>query len=194
MRPLPVITANQNGLLQFDFNDYIEDPEGSAISFAPQNQQGFSLSKSGLLSGTATALADVSLPLQVTDKAGAVLKTTATIKVNAAPALTGSSTASGKVNQSFALDLNTVITDTEKHRITLTAQGLPAGLSLNGAVISGTPTAAGSATVSITAIDELGARNQLSLNLQIAPEDKKGGGAVGFGLLALLAFVRRRRS
>lgn len=194
LRPLPVITANQNGALQFDFNDYIEDPEGSAVSFAPQNLQGFSLSKSGMLTGTATALADVSLPLQVTDKAGAVLKTTATIKVNAAPALTGSSTASGKVNQSFALDLNTIITDAEKHRVTLIAQGLPAGLSLNGAVISGTPTAAGAATVSITATDELGARSQLSLSLTIAAEDKKGGGAAGFGLLALLAFMRGRRS
>lgn len=194
LRPLPVIIANQNGLLQFDFNDYIEDPEGSAISFVPQSQQGFSLSKSGMLSGTATALADVSLPLQITDKNGAVLKTTATIKVNAAPALTGSNSGSGKVNQSFALDLNTVITDAEKHRVTLTAQGLPAGLSLNGAVISGTPTAAGSATVSITATDELGARSQLSLSLNIAAEDKKGGGSVGFGLLALLAFVRGRRS
>lgn len=196
LRPLPVITANQNGSLQFDFNDYIEDPEGSAVSFAPQNLQGFSLSKSGMLTGTATALADVSLPLQVTDKAGAVLKTTATIKVNAAPALTGSSTASGKVNQSFALDLNTIITDAEKHRVTLTAQGLPAGLSLNGAVISGTPTAAGAATVSITVTDELGARSQVSLSLTIAAEDKKGGGSVGFGFLALLALagMRRRRS
>lgn len=194
LMPLPVILANQNVAFQFDFNDYITDPEGSAISFAPQNLQGFSLSKSGILSGTATALGDISLPLQITDKAGAVLKTTATFKVNAAPALTGSNSASGKVNQIFALDLNTVITDAEKHRITLTAQGLPAGLSLNGAVISGTPTAAGTATVSITATDELGARNELSLSLSIAAEDKKGGGSVGFGLLALLAFVRGRRS
>ncbi|TXH95969.1 MAG: hypothetical protein E6Q75_09070 [Rheinheimera sp.] len=194
VRPVPVIVANQHAPLQFDFNDYIEDPEGSAISFAPQNQQGFVLSKSGMLSGTATALTDVTLPLQVTDKAGAVLKTSVTVKVNAAPALTGSSSASAKVNQSFALDLNTVITDTEKHRITLSAQGLPSGLSLNGAVISGTPTAAGTFTVNVAAIDELGARSQLSLSLQIAAEDKKGGGAFGFGLLALLAFVRRRRS
>jgi hypothetical protein len=146
------------------------------------------------LSGTATGLSDVSIPLEVIDQAGAQLKSTITIKVNTAPVLTGSSSASGKAQQSFSLDLNTIITDAEKHSFTLSAQGLPAGLSLNGAVISGTPTAAGSATVNITATDELGARSQLSLNLQIAPEDKKGGGAVGFGLLALLAFVRGRRS
>lgn len=193
LKPVPAITANQHASIQFDLNDYIEDPEGSAVSFGAQNAQGFSLSKSGLLSGTATGLSDVSLPLVVTDKAGAQLKTTVTIKVNAAPMLTGSSTASGKVNQSFALDLNTLITDAEKHRITLSAQGLPAGLSLNGAVISGTPTAAGSATVTVTAIDELGARSQLSLSLQIAPEDKKGGGSIGFGLVALLALLGLRR-
>ena len=194
LRPLPVIMANQNAVLQFDINDYIEDPEGSAVSFVPQNLQGFALSKTGILSGTATALADVTVPLEVSDKAGAKFKSTITIKVNAAPALTGSSSASGKVNQSFSLDLSTIITDAEKHRITLSAQGLPSGLSLNGAVISGTPTAAGTFSVNVTATDELGARSQLNLSVQIAPEDKKGGGALGFGLLALLAFVRRRRS
>ena len=189
LKPLPVIMANQNAVLQFDLNEYIADPEGSTISFTAQNQQGFALSQSGILSGIVTGLSDVSIPLEVTDKAGAKFKSAVTIKVNAAPVLTGSSSASGKVNQSFALDLNTLITDAEKHRITLSAQGLPAGLSLNGAVISGTPTAAGSATVAVTAIDELGARSQLSLSLQIAPEDKKSGGSVGFGLVALLALL-----
>lgn len=193
LKPLPVVTANQHASIQFDLNDYIEDPEGSAVSFVAQNAQGFTLSKSGILSGTAAGLSDVSVPLEVTDKAGAKLKSTINIKVNAAPVLTGSSSASGKVNQSFALDLNTLITDAEKHRITLSVQGLPAGLSLNGAVISGTPTAAGSATVMVTAIDELGARSQLSLSLQIAPEDKKSGGSVGFGLVALLALLGLRR-
>ncbi len=133
------------------------------------------------------------MPLEVTDKAGATFKSIVTIKVNAAPVLTGSSTASGKVDQSFSLDLSTIITDAEKHRITMAVQGLPAGLSLNGAVISGTPTSAGTAVVIVTATDELGARSQFSLSLTIAAEDKKGGGSVGFGFLALLALVGVRR-
>ncbi len=193
VKPLPVIAANQNVPLQLNLAKHFEDPEGNTISFDAQSLQGFSISKTGLLAGTATGAFDVSIPFVVTDQAGAQLKSTITIKVNTAPVLTGSSSASGKAQQSFSLDLNTIITDAEKHSFTLSAQGLPAGLSLNGAVISGTPTAAGSATVSITATDELGARSQLSLNLQIAPEDKKGGGSVGFGLLALLAMLGLRR-
>jgi hypothetical protein len=188
--------ANQNTELQFDLNAYIADPEGGTVSFAVQNLQGFALSPTGLLSGTAAGLSDVTVPLEVTDKTGAKLKSTVTIKINAAPVLTGSSSASGKVNQSFSLDLSTIITDAEKHRITLTAQGLPAGLSLSGAVISGTPTSAGTAGVIVTATDELGARSQFSLSLNIVGEDKKStsGGAFGFYLLALLVLIGRRRS
>lgn len=193
VKPLPVIAANQNVPLQLNLAVHFEDPEGNTISFDAQSLQGFSISQAGLLSGTATGVSNVDLPFVVKDHAGAQRKSTITIKVNAAPALTGSSSASGKVQQSFSLDLNTIITDAEKHNFTLSVQGLPAGLSLNGAVISGTPTAAGSATVTVTAIDELGARNQLTLSLNIVGEDKKGGGSVGFGLVALLALLGLRR-
>ncbi|RVU33313.1 GlyGly-CTERM sorting domain-containing protein [Rheinheimera riviphila] len=193
IKALPTVVANQNAQLLFDLNDYIEDPEGSAISFQPQTMQGIQLSKSGLVSGTASGLQAMTFALKVTDKAGAVFATNLIVQVNAAPALTGSASLSAKVGQSFAIDLNTLITDAEKHKISLAASTLPAGLNISGAVISGTPTSSGSHNIQITATDELGARSQVSLSLNIAAEDKKSGGSLGWAWLALLLLARARR-
>lgn len=193
LKPLPTVIANQNAQFMFDLNDYIEDPEGSAISFQAQNLQGIQLSKSGVVSGVASGLQSMTFVLKVTDKAGAILTTDLVIQINAAPALTGSSSLSAKVGESFAIDLNTLITDAEKHKITVTASTLPAGLSLNGVVISGKPTSSGSSNIQITATDELGARSQLTLSLAIAAEDKKSGGAIGWAWVALLLLARLRR-
>lgn len=193
LKALPTVVTNQNAQLLFDLNDYIEDPEGSAISFQAQNQQGIQLSKSGLVSGIASGLQTMTFALKVSDKAGAVFATNLIVQVNAAPALTGSAGLSAKVGQSFAIDLNTLITDAEKHKISLAASTLPAGLNISGAVISGTPTSSGSHNIQVTATDELGARSQLSLSLNIASEDKKSGGSLGWAWLALLLLARARR-
>lgn len=196
LKPLNTVIANQNAQFLLDLNDFIEDPEGSAISFQTQSQNGIQLSKSGLVSGTANTVQNISFALKVTDKAGAVLTTNLQVQVNAAPALTGNASLTAKVGQSFAIDLNTLITDAEKHRINLAVTALPAGLSINGAVISGTPTAQGSSSVQLTATDELGARSVTTLTLNIAAEDKKSGGSLGWAWLVLLmlAQIRRRYS
>ncbi|MDZ7868005.1 MAG: hypothetical protein U5L02_02185, partial [Rheinheimera sp.] len=80
VKPLPVIAANQNVPLQLNLAMHFEDPEGNAISFDAESLQGFSISKSGLLSGTATAVSNVELPFVVNDHAGAQRKSTITIK------------------------------------------------------------------------------------------------------------------
>lgn len=194
LKALPIVVANQNAPLQFELNDYIEDPEGSAVSFQTQTQNGFHLSKSGLLSGTATSLQSVTFPLMVSDKAGALFSTTLTVQVNAAPAITGNTNLNAKVGESYAIDLNTLIADAEKHKISLTITNLPAGLNLSGAVISGTPSTSGNYNLNVTATDELGARSQLALSLAIAAEDKKSGGVLSWGWLLLLMCLRVRRT
>lgn len=193
LKPFPVIIANQNTQFSLDLNDYIEDPEGSAINFTAQSQNGLQLSKSGVISGSASSVQNITFQLNVTDKAGATFKTDLQLQVNAAPALTGSATLSAKVGESFAIDLNTLVTDAEKHKINLTVTALPAGLSLNGAVISGTPTTQGSFNVQLTATDELGARSVVTLSLNIAAEDKKSGGSLSWFWLVLLMLAPMRR-
>jgi len=196
LKPFPVIIANQNTQFLLDLNDYIEDPEGSAISFTALSQHGLQLSKSGVISGSASTLQNITFQLNVTDKAGATFKTDLQLQVNAAPTLTSSAALNAKVGESFAIDLNTLITDAEKHKINVAVTTLPAGLSLSGAVISGTPTTHGSYNIQLTATDELGARNVITLPLNITAEDKKSGGSLGFGwlILLLLTQVRRRYS
>ncbi|MCT6700509.1 putative Ig domain-containing protein [Rheinheimera sp. 4Y26] len=193
LKPFPVIIANQNTQFSLDLNDYIEDPEGSAISFTAHSQHGLQLSKSGVISGSASTLQNITFELNVTDKAGATFKTALQLQVNAAPTLTGSAALSAKVGESFAIDLNTLVTDAEKHKINVAVTALPAGLSLNGAVISGTPTTQGSYNLQLTVTDELGARSVMTLSLNIAAEDKKSGGSLGWAWLVLLMLAPMRR-
>ncbi len=81
----------------------------------------------------------------------------------AAPTITSALTASGVQGQSF----NYTITATGNGPITFQAQPLPAGLSLNGATISGTPTNAGATNVTLTANNANGSSSKtLVLTIQ----------------------------
>ena len=65
--------------------------------------------------------------------------------------------------------------------LTYAATGLPAGLSISGSgLISGTPTAAGSSTVTVTATDTTGAAGTATFTWTVNPS---GGGCTGAGQL-----------
>jgi len=82
-----------------------------------------------------------------------------------APTITSVATASGTVGQAFSHSL----TASGTAPITWTASGLPAGLNLSGATITGTPTTAGSATVTVTARNGAGSATQaLALTVRSA--------------------------
>ena len=57
----------------------------------------------------------------------------------------------------------------------LTSGSLPGGLSLSGAVISGTPTTAGSSTFTIKVTDSLGATGTQSFTIEIDAASSSGG-------------------
>ena len=57
---------------------------------------------------------------------------------------------------------------------TFTAAGLPAGLALTGNTVSGTPTAAGSFAVTLTARDAAGVQQAAAVTLTIAPASNSG--------------------
>ncbi|MBD2704856.1 hypothetical protein IC229_29765 [Spirosoma sp. BT702] len=75
--------------------------------------------------------------------------------VNAAPTVTQSiPNQVGVVGQAFTYSIPvTTFTDPNGDALVLTTSSLPAGLTLNGSVISGTPSASGVSTVFITATD-----------------------------------------
>ena len=106
------------------------------------------------ISGTPTATGTFAVTLTATNSLGSDARTLI-INISATgslPAITSSLNASGVAGIAF----NYSISATGTQPISFNATGLPAGLSLNGNVIGGTPTAAGSSSVTLTASNTIG--------------------------------------
>jgi hypothetical protein len=105
--------------------------------------------------------------------------------LSAAPMITSATTASGAVGSSFSFQITASNTPTSYG-----ATGLPAGLTVNTStgLISGTPTAAGTSTVSLTATNAEGtgtASMSLSIAAAGAPVLSVNATSVAFGSVAL---------
>ncbi|MDR3405971.1 MAG: putative Ig domain-containing protein [Chthoniobacter sp.] len=102
----------------------------------------------GLISGTPTALGTSNVSLSATNSVGTGTATLVLTVAQPAPVITSSTNASGVLGTPFSY----TITATNSP-LSYNAIGLPAGLSVNTStgVISGTPTASGSTSVTISA-------------------------------------------
>lgn len=103
----------------------------------------------GVISGTPTGTGTSNVTISATNASGTGTATLViTISNPPAPAITSSLTASGSVNNSFSYTITASNTPTSYN-----ATGLPAGLSINTTtgVISGTPTAIATTSVTISA-------------------------------------------
>ena len=137
----------------------------------------------GVISGTPTAAGSSNVTLSATNVAGTGTATLAlTINALTPPAITSASTASGTVGTPFSYTITATNNPTS-----FNAAGLPNGLSVNTAtgVISGTPTAAGSSNVTLSATNTAGtgtATLALTINAPTAPAINSAltaSGAVG---------------
>lgn len=119
---------------------------------------GLSLSSSGTISGTPTAVATTSFTAKVTDassgREGPVSATQQlSLTINPMPlAITTASLSNGVLGVAYSASLATT-GGTGTVSWSVTTGSLPAGLSLNGSSISGTPTATGTSTFTVTATD-----------------------------------------
>ena len=86
----------------------------------------------------------------------ATSNTSLTVAMSVAPLITSAATASGVEGSSFSFTL----TASGTAPITFTTSTLPAGLTLNNGTISGTPTVAGAAQITITAANSAGNATQ----------------------------------
>ena len=121
----------------------------------------------GLISGTPTAAGTTAVTISATNSGGTG-NATLTLTINLAPpVISSAATASGTTGSAFSYQITATNAPTS-----FGAAGLPAGLTVNTTtgLISGTPTAAGTSTVTISATNSGGAGNAtLTLTINLAP-------------------------
>ncbi|QIP12514.1 hypothetical protein G8759_07700 [Spirosoma aureum] len=88
---------------------------------------------------------------------------------NQAPTTSGIPNQTILVGQAYQLNLNNYFSDPDGQSLTYSATGLPAGLSVNGTFISGTPSTTGVSSVQVTALDPGGLSAQTSFQLTVNP-------------------------
>jgi len=116
-----------------------------------------------VISGTPTVTGPFSITLSASNSTGQTGTATLSLTVNAtAPVITSATSATATVGQPFSYTITS-----NPAAASFTANGLPAGLSLNGAVISGTPTAAGSFAIALSATNSTGQTGTTSLTLTV---------------------------
>jgi hypothetical protein len=162
INPLPAITTS--GLASWTvnhpgYNQTISTIGGtgtvtlSAVNLPP----GLSLTSTGILSGTPTATGPFTFMVTATDSVGGTGMQTYTVPINPAVTVSPTSLPAGVQNAAYNQTI-TASGGTGAKTFAVTAGTLPTGLSLSsGGVLSGTPTANGSFTFTVTATDTVGA-------------------------------------
>ena len=135
---------------------------------------GLSISSSGLISGTPTTAGTSSVTVTATDTTGAHGSASFSWTISTATGntvtVTNPGSQTGTVGTTASLQIHA--TDSASGQtLTYTATGLPAGLSINSStgLISGTPTTAGTSSVTVTATDTTGAHGSASFTWTINP-------------------------
>ncbi|GGH06380.1 hypothetical protein GCM10011586_23180 [Silvibacterium dinghuense] len=118
----------------------------------------------GVISGTPTTAGSSTFVVQVQDSTGATATASASITVNAATStltLTTTTLPNGTVGVAYSATIG-VSGGTSPYSCAITSGTLPAGLSLSGCTVSGTPTTAGSSTVTVKATDSASPANTVT--------------------------------
>ncbi|MBI2513889.1 MAG: immunoglobulin domain-containing protein [Opitutae bacterium] len=161
----PVITSplSANAVANAPFRYQIGTNQTLAQFGATGLPNGLSLNQTtGVIEGTPTQTGTFNVALTATNATGSDQQTLVLSVQPPAPIITSPASASGRVGQSFTYTITATNSPTGYGAATL-----PPGLTLSGATISGTPTAAGFYTASVSAQNATGTSTQ-SINIQIA--------------------------
>ena len=128
---------------------------------------GLTISSSGLISGTPTTAGTYTVNATVTDSVNATASTSFTWTINQAPVtVTNPGNQSSPVSKAITPLQLTASGGASPY--TFTATGLPTGLTISSSgLISGTPTARGTFTVTATATDSVGATGSTTFNWSV---------------------------
>ena len=145
---------------------------------------GLSISSSGLITGTPTTATSYNTTVTAKDTTGASGSASFTWTINAKAGNTVTVTSPGNQTGTVgtAVSLQIHASDSASGQtLTYSATGLPAGLSISSSgLISGTPTTAGTSSVTVTATDTTGAKGSASFTWTIS---SSGGGCTAAQLL-----------
>jgi hypothetical protein len=118
---------------------------------------GLTLSTAGAIAGAPTAAGTFQFTVTVTDSASGTASQQFTLIVGGGLAITTTALPEGKVGASYSQAF-TATGGTPPYTFTTSAGSLPPGITLTGAVLSGTPTKAGSYTFTIQVTDNVSAK------------------------------------
>ncbi|MFN7920089.1 MAG: hypothetical protein U0Q16_08335 [Bryobacteraceae bacterium] len=118
------------------------------------------------VTGVPTALGTFALAVTATDARGLAQTSSVSLAVVDAPITFAPSLPAGQVKAAYSA---TISAAGGYGAFTYTASGLPAGLALSGSTISGTPAAAGTFAVTLTATDSVGTAKTAAVSLPINP-------------------------
>ncbi len=149
---------------------HASDSGGATLTYSASGlPAGLSInSSSGLISGTPTTAGTSSVTVTATDSTGASGSASFSWTVNSQTGNTVTVTNPGNQTSTVgsAVSLQIHASDSGGATLTYSASGLPAGLSINSSsgLISGTPTTAGTSSVTVTAKDTTGASGSASFS------------------------------
>jgi hypothetical protein len=184
--PAPAITsaATASGTVGSAFSYQITASNSPTSYGATGLPAGLSVNTaSGLISGTPATAGTSTVTLSASNSGGTG-NATLTLTIAAVPVITSATTANGTVSSAFSYQITASNAPTG-----FAASGLPAGVTLNSGtgLISGTPTAAGTSTVTLSATNGSGTGNA-TLTLTIAaagPALSINATSVAFGSVLL---------
>ena len=145
---------------------------------------GLSISSSGLISGTPTTAGSSSVTVTAKDTTGASGSASFTWTISSTTGNTVTVTNPGSQSGTVGTAVSLQISGSDSasgQTLTYTATGLPAGLSISSSgLISGTPTTAGTSSVTVTAKDTTGASGSAGFTWTIS---SSGGGCTAAQLI-----------
>ena len=139
---------------------------------------GTSLSRDGALSGTASAPGSFNFTILVVDSQGTQASKSFSITITSGQLTIVGSLGDGQVGVAYS---GRVIASGGKPPYTLTLSGLPGGLTFDGSIVSGTPTLAGTYTVTANATDAAGAQVSQTFTINITAGALTITGSLGEG-------------
>jgi len=167
-------TVGTAGSVQISASD---SASGQTLTYSANGlPAGLSINSStGLISGTPTTAGTSTVVVTATDTTGASGSTSFNWTVNGTSSgntvtVTSPGSQTGTVGTAGSVQIS-ASDSASGQTLTYSASGLPAGLSINSStgLISGTPTTAGTSTVSVTATDTTGASGSTSFSWTVNP-------------------------